>query len=285
MNLRFATLQRLVVLVLIGLAFAFVAVLQPVARRSADEDGPLRDLAEQLGRATVEAGLPRGTALNALSNRLEALRSASDSFATAVREALPRIEQPPEVRTRLEEPFQLVEFLNESQRRLEELASAAQAARVKLAPGLARGFPRYQPELEHPELLWVQLAMVTRVVRTAIRSGVQDVKQVAVEPLPVLETTEYGLGAIPPPAPRRTEDWATVRMHLVAVGAAEAVGRLLVALTFTPEELAATGLPEELAGRPALFVDHVLLRRDQLEAAERVQVELVVTSVVPTEEP
>ena len=283
MNLRLATLQRFAILVTVALALAYTLLLLPLVRRQREQEGPRGALRERLARASVEAGLERGTGFDVIAGRLAALRSAAEGFDAAVAEAQPRLAQPPEVRARLEHPFQLVEFLNESQRRLEELAALAQAAKVTLTPGLPRGFPRYQPEVAQPELLWVQLALITRVVRTAVRAGVREVKEISVNPLPLQEIAEYG----PPPAtamataaaPRRPD----LRAHLTAVGSVDALGRLLYALALTPEELKAAGLPEDLAGRPALFIDQILLRRTQLEAAEEAQLEVVVSTVVPGE--
>ncbi|MGE3312245.1 MAG: hypothetical protein AB7O66_19955, partial [Limisphaerales bacterium] len=239
-------------------------------------------LTQQLAQATAEAGQPVGTGFDALSNRLQAHRDTSQEFTAALRETMPRLEQPPEIRSRLEEPFQLVEFLNESQRRVEELQAAAQAAKVALTPGLARGFPSYKGELANPELLWVQLAMVNRAVRTAIQVGVRQIREVSVEPLPVQEIAEYAPAGLPPtPAPAATAvDLATLRLHLTAVGSADSLGRLMVALAMTPEELKRLGFPEDLGGRPALFIDQVLIRRNELEAVEQVQLELVVSTVV-----
>lgn len=286
MNLRIATLQRLAIMAIVGLAIAYLGLLRPLARRVLDEDTPMNSVREQLARATVDAGLPPGIGFGALSNRLEALRLSSDRFSAAVREAMPRLEQPAAVKARLDEPFQLVEFLNESQRRVEELQAQAQAGKVSLTPGMARGFPRYQPELARPELLWVQLAMVNRAVRTAIRAGVRDIREVSVEPLPLQETADYGpLPPLPSMPAKATNRWATLRLHMTTVGPVDALGRLMLALSLTPEELKPSGLPEELGGRPALFIDHVLMRRNQLEAAEQAQLELVVSTVVLEEDP
>lgn len=286
MNLRLATLQRLVVLGAVVLASAYLAILRPLAARVEQEDGPIAGLREALAKATLEAGLPRGTDFATLSNRLSELRAASTAFSTAERESLPRLEHPPEIRTRLEEPFQLVEFLNESQRRLEELAAQAQAGRVTLTPGLPRGFPRYQAELARPELLWIQLATVNRVIRTAIRAGVREVSEVSVEPLPLQEPAE--VGPLPPPGlspASPTNSWTVLRVHITTIGAMDALGKLLVALSLSPEELKRTGLSDELATRPALFIDQLLLRRNQLEAAEQAQLELVVSTVVARDTP
>ncbi len=287
MNLRLATLQRLAIMALVGLAIAYLGLLRPLARRVVEEEGPMANLMEQLRKATVEAGLPPGISFGTLSNRLQALRFSSEDFSVAIRESLPRLEQPPAIKSRLEEPFQLVEFLNDSQRRVEELQAAAQAGKVALTPGLARGFPSYKAELASPELLWVQLAMVNRAVRTAIRVGVSEVREVSVEPLPIQETADYG-PAVPPQmvgVGRSTNHWATLRLHLTAVGSVDAVGRLMLALSMTPEEIKPSGLPEDLGGRPAFFIDHVLMRRNELQPAEQVQLELVVSTVVLEEEP
>lgn len=287
MNLRTATLQRLLLLLAAGLAIAWFALLRPIAGRVADEDTPIADLRVRLDQATLEAGLARGTGFAALSNRLEVLRAASDAFAGAVRESLPRLEHPPEVRARLDEPFQLYSFLNESQRRLDEIAALSQTAKVTVTPGLAAGLPAYKQELARPELLWIQLATVNRLVRTAIRAGVREIREVSVDPLPFADPAEYG-PALPPAAASTssaTNRWTTLRVHLSTVGNVDALGRLLLALALTPEELKRTGLPEDLAGRPALFLDRVLLRRNQLEAAEQAQLDLVVATVVANEEP
>ncbi len=282
MNLRLATLQRLAIVGVVTLAIAYLGLLRPLARRVMDEDGPMAALMEQLGKATADAGLPPGIGFGALSNRLRALRISSEDFTVAIRSSLPRLEQPPEIKARLEEPFQLVEFLNESQRRVEELQAAAQTGKVGLTPGLARGFPSYKAELASPELLWVQLAMVNRAVRTAIRVGVREVREVSVEPLPIQETADFG-PVMPPQMQgtgRSTNRWATLRLHLTTVGPVDAMGRLMLALSLTPEELKPSGLPEDLGGRPALFIDHVLMRRNELQPAEQVQLELVVSTVV-----
>ncbi len=287
MSLRLATLQRLLLMAAIALAIAYFGALRPLAERVADQDKPLRELRTAVSDAMVEAGLPRGTDFQRVSERLVSLQAASERFATAEREARPRIDLPAEVRVRLDEPFQLVEFLNESQRRLEELAALAQSSRVTLTPGLPRGFPRYQPELAHPELLWVQLATVNRVLRTAIRAGVREVLEVSVEPLPLQDPPEVGPllpSATPVPRPP-PEAWTSLRVHVTAVGNMDALGRLLMALALTPEEIKAAGLAEDLGARPALFLDHFLIRRHQLDAAEQGQLELVVCTVVPQPSP
>ena len=285
MRLRIATLQRLVILAVVALAATYLGVLRPLEQRVRDEDAPLKDLQEQLARASLDAGLPRGTDFQTLGDRLLAVRSASATFSAAEREARPRLQHPPEIRARLEEPFQYVEFLNDSQRRLEDLAALAQKNRTTLTHGLARGFPRFQPELERPELLWVQLAMVNRTVRTAILAGVREISEVSVEPLPLYEPPDPNQPPLfgPAPAPPATNAWSTLRLHVTAVGNVDALSKVMLALALTPDELKRTGLPEELAGQPALFLEKVLLRRHQLEAAEQAQLDLVVSTVVSNE--
>lgn len=287
MNFRTATLQRLLLLAAGALAIAYVALVQPIARKVVAEDAPIADLRQRLDQATLEAGLPRGTSFENLALRLGTLRAASDTFAASVAESLPRLQQPDEVRAHLDEPFQLFAFLNESQRRLDEIAALAKAANVAVTPGLAAGLPAYKQELARPELLWVQLTTLNRVVRSAIRAGVREIRSVSVEPLPFAETAEFG-PSLPPtaaPTPAATNRWTTLRVHLSTVGTVDALGKLLLSLSLTPEELKRTGLPDDLAARPALFLERLLLVRNNLEAAEQAQLDLVVATVVPNEEP
>lgn len=287
MNLRTATLQRLLLLAAGALAVAYFVLVQPISRNVTAEEGPITDLRQRLERATLEAGLPRATSFADLEARLAALRSSAEAFSAAIQHALPRLQHPDDVRARLDEPFQLYSFLNESQRRLDEIAALAQAGRVTVTPGLAAGLPAYKQELARPELLWVQLATVHRVVKTAIRTGVREIREVSVEPLPYAEPADFGpalptLPAVAPPP--STNRWTTLRVHLTTIGSVDALGKLLLALALTPEELEKTGLSKELAGRPALFLERLLLRRNQLDAAEQAQLDLVVATVVPNEE-
>ncbi len=280
MNLRLATLQRLALLAVILLAVAYLAILRPLAQRVLSEEIPMRDMLNELNQATLQAGLPRGTDFESLAKQLAAMRAALTEFSNAQAEALPRLEHPPEVRSRLQEPFQLFEFLNESQRRVEELTALAQARKVTLTPGMARGFPRYQAELARPELLWVQLATVNRLVQSAIHAGAKEIQEVSVEPLPTVDSTLATAPQLPPPPPERSP-WSILRVHMTLVGDVDALGQFLLALTLTPDELEAAGLPSELAGRPVLFIESLLMRRNSLEAPEQVQLEVVISTAAP----
>lgn len=286
MNFRTATLQRLLLLVAGVLALGYFIHLQPIAHSVIAEEATMAELRERLDRATLEAGLTRATPFATLSNRLDELRTASDAFAAAVHESLPRLELPQDLRARIDEPFQLYSFLNESQSRLEGMVALAQARKATVTPGLAAGLPAYKPELARPELLWVQLATVNRLVRSAILAGLREVREVSVEPLPLADPAEFG-PSLPAAAAASgtTNRWTVLRVHLTALGDVDAIGKLLLALTLTPDELKRTGLPEELGGRPALFIDRLLLRRNQLESAEQAQLDLVVGTVIANEEP
>lgn len=270
MSVRSIPLQRLLLLATVVLSIAYVLVLRPLVGRVADQTAPVAKLRNRLASATLEAGMGRAPALTDISARLRMLQQASSELNAVAREALPRLEQPPEVRRRLEEPFQYVEFQNESQRRFEELGILASAAGVELAPALAQRFPRYTSNLARPELLWVQLAAVHRLIRTAIECGVSAVNELSLELLPIADWT----------APADSPDLQLVRVHLTVNGTVESLLKFLAGLTLTPAELKAAGLPETIGGRPALFIDRILVRRNALEAPESAQLELVVSSAV-----
>lgn len=284
MRLRLATLHRLMILAVIGLAIAYLALLRPLAQRVVEDETPLHELRSQLEQAAFEAGLPRGTEFLSLSNRLNFLQATLEDFSTAEHHARPRLDLPLDLRARLEEPFQLVEFLNDSQRRLEELQALAQKAKVKLTPGLSQGFPRYQDDIARPELLWVQLAALQRVIRAAVDAQVSEVSEVSVEPLPLAEpAVDYEVSPLLPSA--RPEAWTALRIHLTTRGTVNALAQLLTTVALTPEEAEAVGLPRDRGGQPALFIDQLLLQRDQLEAAEQARLELVLAILVPADGP
>lgn len=259
---------RLVVLGALVLATFWAAVDRPLAARLAAQEAPLADLRRQLAAAAGEAGLTNGASPAQVAARLAALQAARAELAAAAAAARARLAPPPALAQRLEEPFQLVEFQNELQRRIEELGRAAGEAKVVLEAAVAGGFPKYVPDFAEPELHWAQLELVTRLLRAAIAAGAGTVHEVAV-----------------PPAPARrlngSDAWSEVRASMAFTGPAEAALQVIAALTLLPEEAAAAGLPPGTAGRPALLLDQLLLRRTALERPDEIRTELAVSLVVP----
>lgn len=259
----------LVVLGALTLAVLYLTVERRLAARLAEQEAPLADLRRRLAVAAGEAGFTNNPSPERLAARLTELRAATAGFAAAVTGAQERLALPATLRERLDAPFQLVEFQNELGRRLEELGQAAATAKVTLDAAVAGGFPRHSPDLGRPELQWVQLDLVTRLVRGAVAARVAAVHEIAVPVTPArpLEGS---------PA------WDEVRAFIAFTGPAEAALALVTALTLTPQEAVPAGFPAELTGRPVLLLDRLLVRRSALERPDEVRVELVVSQVVPT---
>jgi hypothetical protein len=263
-------LLRLVLLGTLALALAYLVLDRRLADRLAAQDAPIADLRRRVALAAQDAGLGSNiVGFATLEGRLAELRDHAARLDEATAAAFARLEPPGTLRARLEEPFQLVEFQNERQRRLEEVGKAAGDAGVALDAAVAGGLPMHTPDLVRPELLWAQLELVNRLLRTAIQARVAAVHEVALPTEPPGPVTE-------PPAA-----WHDVRAFLAFTADAGAALKLLTALGFTPAEARATGLPDGLAGQPALFLDRLLVRRSVLERADEVRVELVVSLPVP----
>lgn len=262
---------NLVVLGALVLAMFWAAVDRPLAARLTAQEAPLADLRRQLAAAAGEAGLTNGGSPSQVASRLATLQAAHAELAAAAAAARARLAAPPALVQRLEEPFQLVEFQNELQRRIEELGRTAGEAKVVLEAAVAGGFPKYVPDFGEPGLHWAQLELVTRLVRAAIAAGVGTVHEVAVPPVPARPLN--GSAA-----------WSEIRAFMAFTGPADAALQLIAALTLLPEEAAAAGLSPGLAGRPALLLDQLLLRRTALERPDEVRTELAVSLIVPTGE-
>lgn len=258
-----------VVLGALALAVLYLTVERRLAARLAEQDAPLADLRRRLAVAAGEAGLTNTPSPERLADRRAELRAAAAEFAAAAAGAQARLALPGTLRERLDAPFQLVEFQNELERRLEELGRFAGEAKVVLEAGVAGGFPRHSPDLGRPELQWVQLDLVTRLVRGAVAARVAAVHGIAV---PV--TPARSLEGSPA--------WDEVRASIAFTGSAEAALAVVTALTLTPQEAAAAGFPADLTGRPSLLLDHLLVRRSALDRTDEVRVELVVSQLVPT---
>ncbi|MFN0066917.1 MAG: hypothetical protein ACKVYV_04685 [Limisphaerales bacterium] len=253
----------------LALAVVYVAVERRLAARLAEQEGPLADLRRRLALAAGEAGLTNHVSPERLAARLAGLRAAGEEIAAAAVVAQARLALPASLRERVEAPFQLVDFQNETERRLEDLGRTAGEAKVALGAGVAGGFPRHSPDFVRPELQWAQLELVSRLVRAAVAAQV-----VAIHDVGVPDTPGRPLDGSP--------GWDEVRAFMAFTGPADAAMKLLAALTLIPAEADAAGFPSGLAGQPALLLDHLLVRRTALERPDEVNVELVVSLVVPT---
>ncbi len=255
----------------LALTLLWALVDRPLAARLVAQEVPLADLRGRLTVAAGEAGLTNTASPARLAARLAELQAARGGVGAAVAAARERLRLAGALAGRVEGPFQLVEFQNELQRRIEELGRTAGEAKVVLEAAVAGGFPRYAADFDRPELHWVQLELITRLVRSAILARVGTVHQVAVPPVPARPLNG-------------SDAWQEVRAFIAFTGPAEAALEVISGLTLLPEEAVAAGVRPDLAGRPVILLEHLLVRRTALERPDEVRTEIAVALVVPAGE-
>jgi hypothetical protein len=265
-------MQRSLILLATCLGAYYALIYHPLSRNAADLDQPLTRVWTELMRTApppAEIGTDYHEQLEAT---LLEVRKTAAQLEEVRRVADARIEPDSTTRARMRQPFQLFEFQNERQTRLEVLDQLASKARVELGPAVAQGFPEYYVEEAYPELLWPRLQLADTLVTTAIRSGVSRVNLVR------LANVRY-------PA-RSGEEWlAELAANIELSGPSAAVTTMLEMLPLRAAEIRERGLPEMPASKPVMFIRGLVIRKEGREDPDRVRLELVASILVRVPRP
>lgn len=220
-----------------------------MSRQAAELDQPLalawKKLADRTrGNAAMEGGdiAAMNLSLQHITNSLATLRQAGQL-------ARERVVMDRETLARLQEPFQLLDFDKSRLQLIADLRRLGAAKQVALEPPVTDGYPEFSTSLAKPELLWVQLAIVHRVMATAILSGPRVITAAASLPVRSHAMAEDGQGLL--------EEFP-VRIELA--GSAEALLKFLQALPLRSTELKEMGYDELPFPKQALFVDRFILK-------------------------
>jgi hypothetical protein len=261
--------RRVLWLGALGLGLYFFLIYRPLSRQAAELDRPLLRVWQQLAVVSGDTNTFRREPLPRIDQALEQVQSGLAALRQAEQAAAARIELDPAIRARLREPFQLIDYQNERQLRLEELSRLADQRKVKLGPGVALGFPEYALDRADAPLLWAQLGLLHQALVTAIQCQVTAITSVGVPPLAASAApTNTGPALVEIP------------LRIELEGRMAAVTQFLQALPLRPDELKARGLPEPPPGKPALFLDRILLRKQGRDKPDQVQVALTVSGFV-----
>jgi hypothetical protein len=251
------------------LCFYFLTVYRPLSRQAAALDQPLLQTWQDLTQASAQITGPDHTQLPKIDAALQSVQDARALLERSRQTLIARILPTPQLATRINGPFQLIEFQSERQLATEQLWRLARQKKVQLDPNLAGGFPEYFADSSSPALLWVQLRLLQDVLTTAIScevSRVEFVKSPAVSIYPA----ETG----------RPRDLADVPLEVELVGNAPAVLRFLESIPLRAEELPARGLPDAAPGKPAYFIDRLFLRKESREQVDEVRLRAVIRGFV-----
>ena len=262
LDLREGSRRILVPALGILVAAYYFLVLQHLAQKSNDLDAPLDTAWRKLA---IAVGRSNATVLDfaAIDRELQETKHARTVLAAAARRAAARVEVGDELRARLRAPFVLVDYQNERQKLIDDFTRLSKQQAVALEPAVFTGFPEHTADVKEPTLLWAELDFVNALLQVAINAKVTAIHSLSV---PVAFTN-----APPTNEPPRL---AEIPIQLELTAPMPALTLFLRTLPLRAEELKAQGLPEAPAGKPALFIERLLLRRQSPEKADEVRLSL-----------
>jgi len=257
----------------VALAVYYFAVFQPLSRRAAGRDKELTNTWQKFIAAAQAGPATAGLNLTNCEELLRQLQADATNLATAERLVQSRIGLPAEVRAKMSGAFWLIDFQNERFQRAAQLAQLAKEKGVALEPGVTNGLPEYLADMPNPALLWPRLYLADQLLLTAIHCKVGALRSL------------NQLPSISHRAAAQSLYLEELPMRLDLTGPMDSVGRFLGSLPLLATELAGAGLGPGLTNKPALFINHVLLRKYAPDRPHDVQLELTVCGFVPwTEE-
>lgn len=249
----------------IGLALAAYCLLVylPLQDRNATLDEPLRNARKNLVTINVENPFVGGLEPDRIADTLARMDRDLDSLKRSERAILARVQLDAPTRAKMRAPFQLIDYQNERQLRIEELSALAKKQGVALEPAVFAGFPEFVADRPEPGLLWAQLNVVSHLVGAAIQAKV---------------TTIHAITS-PTPEGLRFADGGGVFLDVIPIrietsGPADALAHFLRILPLRSEEAKPLSLPEPLPAKPALFIERMILRKTTPEKTDQGHLEL-----------
>ena len=270
---QIARVRWFMLAVVLGLALAQFFIFRPLSRKAEALDEQLAKVGQELLNVNLDISGIHNLDLKEVQKTRETLLASLAAAETNGQLIAHRIEFEPEIRAKLKEPFLLIDFQNERGKRIEQLTDLARTQQVTLEATALAGFPEHKAEMKEPNLLWAELAMVHHVLTAAINSKAGTVKNLSlltVQPYRPAGGTEVYLEEIP------------LRVELVA--SVESVANFLLALPLRGDEIKAAGLPESRPGKPALFLDKLIIRKVSPEKLAEVHLDAVVCGFVSAQD-
>lgn len=261
-------IQIFLVLVTAALAVCYLAFYRPLVRQSDALDVPLTNLWTQLGSSPVRLA-ERGPEMF----QIHQVRAQTEDYLKVLQDAAravsARLALDSEIRRRMREPFQLIDYFNERQNRLEDLERLAKQQQVNLDPTVLESLPEYNAEIREPELLWGQLEAAQQLISSAVQCKVEVVRKLQVSAVQTYASPELG-GAYLHEFPVRME----------VVGSMSAISQLLGSLPRRAEELQLQGLPVTSTNKMPLFVRGLVLKKNAPLQPEQVSLDLRAAALV-----
>jgi len=265
---KYKVVQRVLLLGGLFLWLFLVLVFLPLSERARELDTPLTVNWYKVQKTQlVEAG-PNGINKTPLETRWRELNELAQRWQSFSNALTRRLALDKAATEKMRQPFLLVEYQNERQLKQEELQRVCREKKVELAPAALSGYPDYSADLEHPELLWAHLSIVHHAMLQAINCGVTQLISTSVRTPRPLETSE----------PLKSK-FLELPVTLQLAGQTPAIARFLASLPARAEDPREGELPPVADGKPALFIERILIRRINPEKPDDIRLEIRFTGI------
>jgi hypothetical protein len=259
----FREYQRRSLIPLAGVALVayYVFFYLPLARRASRLDEPLQKSWRRLSTA-IEQTNATTLDLSRLTNQLNQTREALALVENTKKEAALRLELSTTLKNKMSAPFQLVDYQNERSKGIDDLDKQAKDKKVAIDPAVYAGFPEHTIDTADPALLWPALALTDDLISTAIGCQVTAVHSLEV---PLSNTNALS----PPEAYGR---WDQIPLQIEFTSSATNAQRFIESLPLRAEELRGAGLPPGLPDKVPLFIDRLIIKKQNPEKPDEVRV-------------
>ena len=227
------------------LSIVFLLVFLPINRRANSLD---RDLSN--AHAALRLNSMHGTDIDLIFRKHHQISESTKVFQGDLEKFSSRFLLSSNIQTRIETPFQLVDYEQQRFRFVSDYLDYAQESGVFLDESLETQLPSYSLAVETPSLLWAQLECVRHSLFLAMASKVSVIRALKILPGRVLAEAKFS-----------SADWKEFRIHLELNGKVGAVYRFINSLPLLYSELEAAGLPAPLTDKPAMMIDQFILNR------------------------
>lgn len=241
----------------------FFAVYRPLSRHAQQLDQPLDDLSQRYGLLELVEGPGRGMSLEDIHQNLTRIQQDEMDARVYRDRLLEQVTLPDLTMAQSRVPFQLIEFQNHRQLSIEKLQGLAKQSKVKVTPETYQNLPDFELDEDRPGFLWVRLTLAVQVLERVMEAGVQEIHQLQVLPEEV-RANPFAEGISLDEVPIQVE----------CSGDMQTISAWLAALPVSREGT------ETAERRPALFLDRIMLIKENPKALAQVRARVTLKALV-----
>jgi len=240
----------------------FLGFYLPLDDRIDQMDVPLQDSWRRLSLSMQTNRLGGMLTMGELDDLPDAMNATLSRFMDNEAELISRILLTESDQSKLESPFQLVEYENALATLQESIRREAAASKVGLAAEVLDGLPQHSTGVDNPSFLWVDFALAKHLLSLSIACQPERI-----DAFETLLTDSQ----VPEDRGLRIS-----RFRLQMLANMASVQQLIRTLPLRGSEAKELGLPSPYWERPALYVGGVMLQKAGPAPDDKVTLDLLV---------